>query len=67
MLYYLFQLIEDWQFPGHNLMSYISFRSGVSFALAMIIALVFGRKIIDRLQKLQVGEVVRNLGLEGQM
>jgi phospho-N-acetylmuramoyl-pentapeptide-transferase len=48
-------------------MDYITFRTGISFALALIIALMAGRKIIDRLQKQQVGEIVRDLGLEGQM
>lgn len=67
MLYYLLELIRGVDFPGHHLMGYITFRAGISFALALIIALVFGRRIIDRLQCMQVGEVVRNLGLEGQM
>lgn len=67
MLYYLFQLLEDSGLPGARLMDYITFRAGTSFTLAMIIALVFGRTIILKLQKMQVGEVVRNLGLEGQM
>lgn len=67
MFYWLFKLFADNDFPGHHLMSYISFRSGMAFALAMIMALVFGRRIIFLLQKMQVGEVVRNLGLEGQM
>ena len=53
--------------PGSGLMYYITFRTGIAFALALIIALVAGRKIIDRLQLLQVGEIVRDLGLEGQM
>lgn len=48
-------------------MSYITFRAGISFALAMLIALLFGNRMIKRLQKMQVGEVIRNLGLEGQM
>ena len=48
-------------------MSYITFRSGMALAVAMILALVIGRRIIYRLQRMQVGEVVRNLGLEGQM
>jgi phospho-N-acetylmuramoyl-pentapeptide-transferase len=48
-------------------MDYISFRSGAALLLSLFIALVFGRKIINHLQKLQVGEIVRNLGLEGQM
>lgn len=67
MIYWLLQYFDGLQFPGHNLMSYISFRAGVSFALSMLIALMFGSRIIRRLQKMQVGEVVRNLGLEGQM
>lgn len=67
MLYYLFQVLEDFGFPGARLMDYITFRAGTSFTLAMIIALIFGKTIIHRLQRMQVGEVVRNLGLEGQM
>lgn len=67
MFYSLLEYFNDLQFPGHNLMSYITFRAGISFALAMLIALTFGHKVIERLQKMQVGEVVRNLGLEGQM
>lgn len=67
MIYALLELLDGFKFPGHNLMGYISFRAGISFALALLIALIFGHKIIERLQKMQVGEVVRNLGLEGQM
>ncbi len=48
-------------------MDYITFRSGAALMLSLFIATVFGRKIIDRLQKMQVGEIIRNLGLEGQM
>lgn len=67
MIYYLFQQLDRLDFPGHNLMSYISFRAGIAFALAMLIVLLSGHSIIRRLQKMQVGEVVRDLGLEGQM
>lgn len=70
MLYSLFEYLETsggFDFPGSHLMTYITFRAGITFALALVIALVFGRRIIDRLQRMQVGEVVRNLGLEGQM
>lgn len=67
MLYYLFHWLEDTGFPGARLMDYITFRSGAALILSLFIAMVFGRKIIDRLQKMQVGEIVRNLGLEGQM
>ena len=48
-------------------MDYITFRSGAALMLSLFIAMVFGRKIIDRLQKMQGGEIIRNLGLEGQM
>ena len=48
-------------------MTYITFRSGVAFMLALLIAVFVGRRIIDRLQLMQVGEIVRDLGLEGQM
>lgn len=67
MLYYLFQWLEDTGFPGARLMDYITFRSGAALILSLFIAMVFGHRIIDRLQKMQVGEIVRNLGLEGQM
>lgn len=48
-------------------MDYLTFRSGVALLMALFIAMVFGRKIIDRLQRMQVGEIVRDLDLEGQM
>lgn len=48
-------------------MTYITFRSGMAFFLALMIATVAGRRIIDRLQLMQVGEIVRDLGLEGQL
>ena len=67
MFYYLFQNLQDYDIPGARLVDYITFRAGASFTLAMLIALTFGRSIITRLQRLQVGEVIRNLGLEGQM
>jgi len=67
MIYWLLEAMDGWDFPGHNLMGYITFRAGISFALSLVIALVFGHRIIARLQKMQIGEVVRNLGLEGQM
>lgn len=67
MFYYLFQMLQGYDIPGARLMDYITFRAGFSFTLAMLIALVFGKSIITRLQRMQVGEVIRNLGLEGQM
>ena len=67
MIYWLLEALDGWDFPGRNLMGYITFRAGISFAVALVIALIFGHHIIARLQKMQIGEVVRNLGLEGQM
>lgn len=67
MLYALYDYIKDFDIPGIRLMTYITFRTGFSFSLALLIALIFGRRIIDRLQIMQVGEIVRDLGLEGQM
>lgn len=67
MLYYLFQYLESLNFPGARLMDYITFRSGLAFVLALFFAIVFGKRIIGRLQMMQVGEIIRDLGLEGQM
>ena len=67
MFYYLFNYLEQYNVPGARLFDYVTFRTGVAFVLAMLIAIVIGRRIIDRLQKMQVGEIIRNLGLEGQM
>jgi len=67
VLYYLFRYLQDAGFPGARLMGYITFRSGAAFVLALLIAIFIGRYIINRLQKMQVGEIIRDLGLEGQM
>lgn len=67
MFYYLADLLRDYNIPGVGLMDYITFRSGAALMLSLFIALVIGRRIIDRLQLMQVGEIVRDLGLEGQM
>lgn len=67
MLYSLFEYLREIDLPGARLMEYVTFRSGVAFILALLISTLIGRRIIDRLQLMQVGEIVRNLGLEGQM
>jgi len=67
MLYYLFNYLDQIDLPGAGVFKYVSFRSGLVFLLSLIISTTIGRHIIDKLQQLQVGEVVRNLGLEGQM
>ena len=66
MLYYLFNYLESINFPGARLFTFISFRSAAAVITSLIISLLIGKKIILFLQKKQVGEVVRDLGLEGQ-
>lgn len=68
MLYHLFLFLESkFIFPGAHLFNYISFRTGLAFILALLLSTLFGRRIIDYLQKKQIGETIRDLGLEGQM
>lgn len=67
MFYYLFDRLAEYNVPGSHLLDYVTVRSGAAFVLAMLIAIFFGRRIINRLQIMQVGEIVRDLGLEGQM
>lgn len=67
MLYFIFEKLQDANVPGARLMDYITFRSVIAMVLSLFIATVIGRKIINRLQIMQVGEIVRDLGVEGQM
>jgi phospho-N-acetylmuramoyl-pentapeptide-transferase len=69
MLYYLFKYLikQHIDFPGGGLFNFISFRAAVAFLTSLLVSLVFGRRIIYMLQRKQVGEEIRNLGLEGQM
>ena len=68
MLYYLFEFLDqNTSLPGTGLYQYISFRSALAFAFSLLISTIYGRKIIDKLRRLQVGESVRDLGLEGQI
>ena len=68
MLYYLFEYLnQHYDFPGLGLFQYITFRTSLAVILSLIITTVYGRRLINYLQKMQVGETVRNLGLEGQM
>jgi len=66
MIYYLFELLEGYDIPGMGMIPYISFRSGGAIILSLFITTAFGKKLIKILQKKQIGEEVRNLGLEGQ-
>ncbi|MFZ4454732.1 MAG: phospho-N-acetylmuramoyl-pentapeptide-transferase [Bacteroidales bacterium] len=67
MLYYLFQYLHDLNVPGAGVFKYISFRSATALILSLFISTIIGRRIINKLQMLQIGELVRDLGLEGQM
>jgi len=65
MLYYFFTHIWD-DFPGAGLFNYLSFRSVMAFIIALLFSLLVGKRIIDRLRRMQIGETVRDLGLDGQ-
>ncbi len=68
MLYYLFQYLDEtFDLPGAGLFNFVTFRASMAFILALLFSTLIGKKIIDGLQKLQIGETVRDLGLEGQM
>ncbi len=68
MLYYLFDFLDkQFDFPGAGVFQYISFRAASSAILSLVISLVFGKRLIQMLKRKQVGETVRDLGLEGQM
>lgn len=67
MLYYLLKYLDSiFDFPGAALYQFITFRSGMAFILSLLISTIFGKKIISYLRKQQIGETVRQLGLEGQ-
>ena len=68
MLYSLLEYIEKYfDLPGAGLFQYLSFRSACAIVVALLAGTVFGKKIIERLRRHQIGEEIRNLGLEGQM
>ena len=67
MLYYLFEYLEkQYQFPGASLFGFITFRAAIAIILSLLFSTIFGKRIIRFLQKQQVGETIRDLGLEGQ-
>ncbi|CAI8386519.1 MAG: phospho-N-acetylmuramoyl-pentapeptide-transferase [Flavobacteriales bacterium] len=67
MLYYLFEILENqFNLPGASLFSYLSFRAAITIIMSLMISIVFGKKIINYLKKKQIGENVRELGLEGE-
>lgn len=68
MLYYLFEYLDQaFDIPGAGVFRYLSFRAGIAIILSLLIGAVFGKKVINYLRKQQVGESVRDLGLEGQV
>ena len=67
MFCYLFYYLSSLDIPGMGVFKYISFRSSLAFISSLLIATIIGRKIIDFLQKKQVGETIRDLDLAGQM
>lgn len=66
MLYYLFDYLDKLDFPGAGLFHYISFRAAMALIFSLIISVLFGQKLINLLNRQQIGETVRDLGLAGQ-
>ncbi len=68
MLYYLFDYLDSaFDFPGAGVFKYISFRAGMAAITSLTISMIFGKTLIDFLRRKQVGESIRDLGLDGQM
>ena len=67
MIYHLFEFLSDFDIPGQRLFTYLSFRAILAFTAALLIAIFAGKRIIRMIQKEQIGEEIRDLGLEGQM
>lgn len=67
MLYYLFEYLNELDLPGAGVFQYISFRAGAAAFLSLLITITFGKSLINYLRKKQVGEDIRDLGLEGQI
>jgi phospho-N-acetylmuramoyl-pentapeptide-transferase len=67
MLYHLFEWLDKfYDLPGAGLFRYVSFRAGLAIIMSLVISIYFGRRIVQFLRDLQIGETVRDLGLEGQ-
>ncbi|WP_418992933.1 phospho-N-acetylmuramoyl-pentapeptide-transferase [Alistipes sp.] len=68
MLYHLFRYLDEaYDLPGSGMFQYISFRAAAAIILALLIVIIFGRPIIDFLRRRQIGEEIRDLGLDGQL
>lgn len=67
MLYYLFRYLEnEFDLPGARLFEYISFRAAITLILSLFFSMIIGKRIIGRLRSHQIGETIRNLGLQGE-
>lgn len=68
MFYSIFKYLDHaTDLPGMGMFQYISFRSAAAIILSLLIAIVFGKRIINMLRRKQIGEDIRDLGLEGQL
>lgn len=67
MLYYLFDYLDKFDFPGAGLFDYISFRAAMALITSLVISVIFGKRLINLLRRQQIGETVRDLGLAGQI
>lgn len=67
MIYHIFEALKDFNIPGQGLMNYISFRALMACFTSLLVGIVAGKHIIGWLQRKQIGETIRDLGLEGQM
>ncbi len=66
MLYYLFQYLDSYDFPGAGMFQYVSFRAALAAIISLLFSMIVGARIIRKLQKMQIGEIIRDLDLEGQ-
>ena len=68
MLYYLFKYLDEaYNLPGSGMFQYLSFRAAAAVILSLLIVIIFGRRLIDFLRRKQIGEEIRDLGLQGQL
>lgn len=67
MIYHLFDFLKDFDIPGQGLFQYLSFRAILAFSTALLFSIFAGRKIIAAIRRKQIGEDIRDLGLEGQL
>ncbi|MDE6858132.1 MAG: phospho-N-acetylmuramoyl-pentapeptide-transferase, partial [Alistipes sp.] len=68
MLYHLFRYLDiRYDLPGAGMFQYISFRAALAVIIALLVGIIFGRRIIDFLRRKQIGEDIRDLGLQGQL